>query len=92
MGEDVHGIINLNVHVIADGSEFIFLSGYSLAVLALDLPSRGACLREAASDDDALAILFGLVGFLALILHGDRHFRDPKDVVHMMLEENMKVS
>lgn len=80
LSKNVHGIVDLNVHVIADGCQFVFLGGYSLTVLALDLPRRTAFFREATSDENALAVFFGLVGFFALILDRDRHLRHPKDV------------
>ena len=68
LSEDVHGIVDLNIHVVADGLQLLALRRDSPPIPRLDLVRRRAVPREAASDDDALAVLLRLVRLLALVL------------------------
>ena len=72
LSEDIHGIVDLNVHMVADGLQLLALCRDSPPIPRLDLVRRRAVPREAASYDDALAVLLRFVGFLALVLelHG----------------------
>ena len=69
--KDVHGVVNLNIHMVTNGSQLVLLGRDDFAILALDLPRGASLLCEPARNDNALAIFFGLVGFFALVLDGD---------------------
>src|ERR1700691_1194250 len=73
--EDIHRVINLDIHMVANSSQFVLLRGDYLAILALDLPRRASLLREPARNDDTLAVFLGPVGFFTLILDSYRDFR-----------------
>ena len=68
LGENVHWVIDLNVHVIADRLEVFAFGGDKLPVLAPDLVRRRAILGEAAGNDDALPEVLRPECFLALVL------------------------
>ena len=76
MGQDVQGVVHLNVHVVADGRQFLTLvADHSLAVFVHQLPARATFLGEPALDDDRLTIFIGFISFRALVLDGKRDFR-----------------
>ena len=74
LSEDIHRIVNLDVHMIANSSELFFLRANDFAVFAFDLPGRTAFLGELASDDDRFSIFPRLVCFFTLIFYLNRHF------------------
>lgn len=74
LSQDIHGVIDLDIHVIANGRQFVFLSADDPSVFTLDFPGRATIFGESASNDDGLAVLFGFVGFLSLILDMDGDF------------------
>ena len=76
MREDIHRVVYLNVHVIADCLQLLALCRDDLAVPILDLVRRSAILGEPTGDNDALAILLWPVRFFALVLENDRDLRD----------------
>ena len=39
LSQDIHWIIDLDIHVVTDSRQFIFLAADDLVVLALNLPS-----------------------------------------------------
>ena len=76
LGENVHWVIDLNVHVIADRLEVFAFGGDKLPVLAPDLVRRRAILGEAAGNDDALPEVLRPECFLALVLQLNCNFRN----------------
>jgi hypothetical protein len=72
--ENVHWIIDLNVHMVTYGRQLVLLSGDDLAILGLDLPGGVSFLGEPAGNENTLAIFLGLIGFFALVLDGDGDF------------------
>jgi hypothetical protein len=38
LGENIHRIVDLDIHVVTDGRKFIFLRANDFPVLTLDLP------------------------------------------------------
>lgn len=73
--QDIHRIVNLDVHVVTDSSQFIFLGADNLPVLALDFPRGIPLLREFAGDNDSFPIFLGSESFFALIFDMDGYFR-----------------
>ena len=76
MSQDVHRIIDLDIHVITDSRQLIFLGADDLVVLALNLPSRGPILGESTGDMDRLSVFLWFVRFFALILKVDGYLGD----------------
>lgn len=74
MRKDVHGIVNLNVHMVANGREFFALGRDYLAIPTLDLVRRGPFFGETAGDDDTVSIQVILECFIALVFKLNRHF------------------
>ncbi len=72
--QNIHRIVNLDVHMIANSSELFFLRAYDFAVFAFDLPGRITFLGELASNDDRFPIFLGLVCFFTLIFYLNRYF------------------
>ena len=61
--------------MIANRRQLLALRRHFRASLALDDVRRAAVLREAARDDDAVAVDVVFISFVALVLERDRHFR-----------------
>lgn len=59
--------------MIANRSQLILLRRDDLTIFALDFPRRATVFAEPTRDHDAVAKLFGLVRFVALVLESDRH-------------------
>lgn len=74
LGENIHRVVDLNVHMIADGSKFIFLGANDSAVLALDFPRAIALFGEFTSDHNGLSVFLGLVRLLPLVLQRNGDF------------------
>lgn len=72
--QDIHRIIDLNIHMIANRAQLLALRRHLLSGFRLDLVRRAAVFREAARDDDAVAVDVGPVGFVALVLEHYRYF------------------
>ena len=60
--------------MVANSLQLLALRRNAFAVPCLDLVRRRAILGEATRDDDALAVLFGLEGFFALVLQLNTDF------------------
>ena len=73
LSKDVHRIVDLDVHVVADCGELIPLCRNGVVVLVRNLPARVSLCGELASDDDGGAILFGFVGLRTLVLESELH-------------------
>lgn len=76
LGQDVHRIVNLDIHMVADSLKFLAFCRDDLAIPALDLVRGRALLGEPTSDNNAPAVVFGPVCFLALVLKHHRNFCD----------------
>ncbi len=74
MRKYIHRIINLDVHMVADGRQLLPLCGDHLSIPALDLVGRRAFFSEASSDDDAIAIYIMFIRLVALVLQLNRDF------------------
>ena len=74
LGEDIHRVIDLDVHVITNGRELLAFSGDDPSILALDLIRGRAFLGETPGDHDTLAIILGAIRLFSLILQDDRYF------------------
>ena len=72
--KDVHGIVDLDVHMVANGREFFALSRDYFAVPTLDLVRRGPFFGETAGDDDTVSKQVILICFIALVFKLNRHF------------------
>ena len=57
-----------------DRSQLFLVRSKRLSILTLDLPGRPALFREPMSDDNALAVLRGLVRSFALVFEMDCYF------------------
>lgn len=66
--EDGHRVIDLKIHVIADGGKLISFRADDPAVLALNFPGTTSLLGELASDHDRLPVILGPVRVLPLVL------------------------
>lgn len=75
LSEDVHRIVDLDVHMVADSLQLLTLRRDDLPVPALDLVRGSAILGEPAGNHDALAIVLRSVRFIALVLEDDRDLR-----------------
>lgn len=73
--QNIHRVVDLNVHVITNCRKILSLVRDQSTVLGLDLV-RGASLAvKPPRDDNAVAINIVLVCFVATVLEGDRDFR-----------------
>lgn len=50
LGEDIHRIVNLDIHMITYRSKFLPFAADGLAIFAFDLVGAAALLREATGD------------------------------------------
>ena len=73
--KNVHGIVDLNIHVVANCRQLVSLGRYDFAILRFDLVRGRAFLGEAAGDNDAVAVLFVPVCVFPLVLQDDRDLR-----------------
>lgn len=71
--KNIHWVINLDIHVVADRRELISLGRDDSAIFRLDLVRRRAFLRKATRDHNAVAIDIVLIGVLSLVLEDDSH-------------------
>ena len=76
--KDVHGIIDLDVHMVANGREFFALGRDCFAIPTLDLVRRGPFFGETASNDDTVPIQVILICFIAVVFKLNCHFRSTK--------------
>ena len=75
MCQNIHGVVDLNVHMITNCRKFFSLVGNRCAVFGLDLV-RGASLGiKPPGDDNTVTIEVALVCFIATILEGNCNFR-----------------
>ena len=73
--QDIHRIIDLDVHVVTDSSQLIFLGADDLPILALDFPRGIPLLGKFTRNHDGLSVFLGSEGFFALIFDMDGDFR-----------------
>lgn len=71
LGQDVHWVVNLNVHMVTNRGEFLPLVRDRGAVLGLDLVCGASFGVKPPSDDDAVTINVMLVCFVAAVFQGD---------------------
>lgn len=76
LGQNVHRVIHLNVHVVANLGQFLPLGRHDLAILTLELVRRSTILGKTTRDDDAVTIGIMLIRLFALVLQGKGHFGD----------------
>ena len=76
LSEDVHWIVYLYVHVVANSRELLSFGRDDPSILTLDLVRGGTFLGEAPRNDDASAIVLRAIRLFALVLQNDRHLRD----------------
>jgi hypothetical protein len=74
--ENIHGIVDLDIHVVTDCRQLFLLGRNDSSVKTLDFPGARSVLGKTAGNKDGLAILFRLVSLVALILQLDCHFGD----------------
>lgn len=74
--QDIHRVVDLNVHVITDGLKLLSFGRNDLAVSALDLVRRRAVFGEAARDHNASAVVLGSVRLLPLVFQHNGHLSD----------------
>jgi hypothetical protein len=72
--KDVHGIVDLDVHMVTNRREIFALGRDYFTIPTLDLVRRGPFFGETAGDDDTVPIRVILVCFVALIFKLNRHF------------------
>lgn len=72
--KNVHGIVNLDIHMIANSRQLVSLGGDNFAVFRLDLVRRRAFLSEASGDDDTVTVILVPVCIFSLIFQDDRDF------------------
>ena len=70
--EDVHGVVDLDIHMIAYGRELSTVVGYHFAVLCANLVRGGTVLCESPSNNDTRTVFLRLERLIALILDCDR--------------------
>lgn len=73
MRKDIHRIVDLDIHVIANGGEFAAVIGHEFSALGTNPIGRAPLPGELPSDDNAGTIFLRLVRFVSLVLdhHGD---------------------
>lgn len=74
--QDVHRIVHLDVHMVANLGQLVPFRGNDSTVPALDLVGRPSVLSEATGDDDAITVYLVVISFIALILQDKGHFGD----------------
>lgn len=75
LGQYVHRVIDLDIHVVTNSGQLILLCADNLPIDALDFPGGIALLGELSRDDDSSAILLGLESFLSLVFYVNCDFR-----------------
>ena len=75
MCQNVHRVVNLNVHMIAYRGKLLSLMRDKGAILGLDLVCGTSFDVESPGDDDTVAINIVFVCFVATILEGNGDFR-----------------
>jgi len=73
--QDVHRVVDLNVHVITNCGKVLSLVRDQGAILGLDLVRGTSFVIKLSRDDNAVAKNVVLVCFVTTILEGDRDFR-----------------
>ena len=84
--QDVHGIIHLDVGMIADGIEFLSLRRDRFAISVFDLPGAAAIRVYTAFDVDGVAIQVGSVSIGAAIAQSHTHFGRLRSLKNKVLE------
>ncbi len=79
--EDVHRVVDLDVHVVTDGLQLLALGRNKPPILAPDLVRGRAILGEATGYDNALPVLLRLVRFLSLVLQLDGDLRNTASMI-----------
>ena len=75
MRQNIHRVVDLNVHMIANCRKLLSLVGNEGVVLGLDLIRGGSFEVKSSRDDDLVTINITFVCFVATILEGDGDFR-----------------
>jgi hypothetical protein len=73
--ENIHGIVELQLHLVAHCSELLLLGGYDFPLVAFQLVATRSFFRESSDDSDSRSIFIRLEGFLASVLYGNLDFR-----------------
>jgi len=73
--KNIHGVVDLNVHVIANRRKFLSLVRDQDIVLGLDLVCRVPFDIESPDDGNGVTIKLVLVRFVAAILEDDGNLR-----------------
>ena len=75
MCQNVHRVVDLNVHVITNCGKFLSLVRDQGTIFGLNLVRGAPFAVKLSRDNDAVAINVVLVCFVATVLEGDSDFR-----------------